>query len=122
MLQDMLKEKMNSMRTGSADDILTALGLERRRSQLDMIGSVAVIFGAGVLLGAAAGMLMAPKSGRALRQEIKNKASDLAETIGEKAESATQGVRSALSMDDAEKAKSLSQGKREENANTHRRA
>lgn len=121
MLQDMLKEKMNSMRGASADDILTALGLERRRTPLDVIGSIAIVFTTGLVIGAAAGMLMAPKSGRALRQELKSKASDLADTIGEKAETATHELRSALSMDDNDKAKHQ-QGKREENANTHRRA
>lgn len=120
MLQDILKDKVHSMKTTNGDDLLAALGLERRRSSVQIIGSCAAIFGTGMILGAGIALLVAPKTGRALRQEIKTKASDYAERIGDKADEATSELRSALSLgslEQSDKQKALQQdGKREPNA------
>jgi hypothetical protein len=116
MLQDMLKDRVNSMKTTSSEDLLAALGLERRRSSVAVVGSYAALLATGMILGAGIALLMAPKSGRALRQEIRIKASDFADRIGERAGEATSEVRSALSLDDGHGQKAPLDGKREENA------
>jgi hypothetical protein len=113
MLQDMLKDKMTSMKSASAEDLLAALGLERRRSVFEILGTHAAILMTGLILGAGIALLLAPKSGRALRQEIKTKASDLADRIGEKAGEATSEIRSVLSPAEDGKPKTQ-QGKRED--------
>jgi gas vesicle protein len=116
MLQDMLKDKMSSVRAGSAEEILAMLGLERRRSSIEMLVSAGALVAGGMIVGAGLGLLLAPKTGRALRREIKDKASDLVERIGDKAEEATHELRGALSHEEADKAKPNNQAKREENA------
>lgn len=52
------------------DDLLRLAGLERRRSAASQIGPALGIFGAGLLLGAGLGLLLAPRSGHELRHEI----------------------------------------------------
>lgn len=118
MLQDMLKDKMSSVRSGSAEEILAMLGLERRRSSIEMLVSAGALVAGGMIVGAGLGLLLAPKPGRALRRQLKDKASDLVERIGDKAEEATHELRGALSLEDGEKAKPNAQGKRDENART----
>jgi hypothetical protein len=118
MLQDMLKDKMSSMRGPSAEDILAALGLERRRSSIEILASAGALVAGGMIVGAGLGLLLAPKPGRVLRRELKDKASDLVERIGDKAEEATHELRGALSLEEGEKVKPNSQSKREENART----
>jgi hypothetical protein len=92
MLQDMLKDKWSDVRSASADDLLAALGLERRRSPIAMIGSTTAVLAAGMIVGAGAALLFAPKSGRALRNDLRVRASDMRERLTEKAEE----IRSAL--------------------------
>jgi len=56
------------------NDILEALGFEQRSNWLPIALSG---FGVGCLVGAAVAMLLAPKSGRELRQDIVDKSRDL---------------------------------------------
>jgi hypothetical protein len=51
----------------SRDDILDALGLERSGS---WIGPAGAAFGIGLLVGAAAALILAPKSGEELRGDL----------------------------------------------------
>lgn len=63
----------------SAEDLIHALGLHARRSSgSDMLPSVA-LFGAGLLVGAGLALLFAPTSGRELREELGERASELRE-------------------------------------------
>jgi len=68
----------------AADDIIRALGLQglqRRNSGTDMVPSLA-LFGAGLLVGAGLALLLAPTSGRELREEITERASELRDRVG----------------------------------------
>lgn len=81
MIQDTVKHRFDSMRGFGTDDVLAALGLERRRSGLDIVLPAAGMFIAGVMVGASAAFLLAPKSGRETRRELKGRATDLSRRI-----------------------------------------
>lgn len=55
------------------DDILAAFGLETRKQVYDYMLPALGIFGAGLLVGASLGLLLAPKPGKELRADIKSK-------------------------------------------------
>ncbi len=64
-------EKVNDdIRSFSAEDILGALGLEKRRSPAEKMLPMIGIFGAGLLVGAGVALLLSPKSGREVRDAI----------------------------------------------------
>ena len=54
----------------SRDQMAEALGLHRQHTTGDMIVPALAIFGAGLLVGAGLGLLLAPKSGAELRSDI----------------------------------------------------
>lgn len=53
------------------DDILKSLGLEVRRSSTDFVLPALGVFGAGLIVGAGIGLLLAPKAGADLRSDIR---------------------------------------------------
>ena len=98
----MIQDKLRSISNVTADDMLRALGLQKRRTLLDQlipaIGYVAV----GVIVGTSVGLLVAPKSGRETRRDISAKANKLKNELGAKAEQAYEEVRSHLPGFDSE--------------------
>ena len=62
--------KLSDISDLSKDDILSALGLSAKRSTSERWLESAGIFGVGLLLGAGAALLLAPKSGRGLREDL----------------------------------------------------
>lgn len=52
------------------DDLLAPVGLERRRSALDKVLPAIGYVGLGTVIGAGAALLLAPSSGRELRQRV----------------------------------------------------
>lgn len=66
MISNMFKN-MVEMR---ADDLLCALGLERRRHTMDHLFTATTYFLAGAIVGGCAALLLAPTSGRALRNRL----------------------------------------------------
>lgn len=66
----------------AAEDIIRALGLHatRRQSGGDIMPGVA-LFGAGLLVGAGLALLLAPTSGRELREEIVDRAGELRDKV-----------------------------------------
>lgn len=72
----------------STEEIIRALGLQTRRSHgSDVVPSVA-LFGAGLLVGAGLALLFAPTSGRELREELGERASELKDRASSAVESA----------------------------------
>ena len=64
-------EKVNDeVRGFNPEDILTAMGLEKRRSSAEKMLPMIGIFGAGLLVGAGVAMLLSPKTGREVREAI----------------------------------------------------
>ena len=66
-----------------ADDLLDAMGLQRKTSVGEQILMTVGIFGAGLLVGAGLGILFAPKSGRELRSDIGNRVGDVTQRARE---------------------------------------
>jgi len=69
--------KLRDIRDVSKEDILGALGLESKATTGEwLIGSIG-LFGLGIVVGAAAALAFAPKSGRELRQDLTQKVGSL---------------------------------------------
>jgi hypothetical protein len=67
----------------AAEDIVRALGLQQyypSRRNNEMVPSLA-LFGAGVLVGAGLALLLAPTTGRELREEITERATELRDRV-----------------------------------------
>jgi hypothetical protein len=62
--------KLNDIRELSKDDVLAALGLASKPTSSERLLGALGIFGVGLLVGAGAALLLAPKSGRALREDL----------------------------------------------------
>lgn len=62
--------KLNDLREFSKDDVLAALGLTSKPSTSERLLGGLSIFGVGLLVGAGAALLLAPKSGEALRADL----------------------------------------------------
>ena len=77
MIQETVRDRIDSLRGRGTDDVLAALGLERRRTPIDIMVPAAGVFFAGVVFGAGVALLMAPKPGRETRRQLRDKASDL---------------------------------------------
>src|SRR4051812_35445175 len=95
MIGAAMRDGLNSLQTLSSDDILAALGLEKRRSPVTgvILPSVA-LFAAGAVVGAAAAMLLAPKTGEALRRDLTNGAKDIGQRLGTTAQAVQDYVGS----------------------------
>jgi gas vesicle protein len=61
---------LNDFRNITKDDILGALGLETRRTTGDQLLSGLLMMGIGLAAGIGIGMLLAPKSGSELRNDL----------------------------------------------------
>ena len=53
-----------------SDDVLEAIGLQRRTSVMSEIWSAVGFFAAGALVGAGVGLFFAPKPGELLREDV----------------------------------------------------
>jgi len=73
---------IKKLRDLDKDDLLNLIGLETRRTVADWILPTLGIFGVGVLVGAGIGMLLAPKPGRELREDLRNRLQGAADDIG----------------------------------------
>jgi gas vesicle protein len=62
--------KINDLRDFSKDDVLAALGLTSKPSTSDRLLGALGVFGVGLLVGAGVALLLAPKSGEALRADL----------------------------------------------------
>ena len=101
MIQDKVKEGFDTMRSSMGrDEILAALGLERKRTILEAILPAAGVFVAGLLVGTSVALLITPKSGRELRSNLKSKANELGHRLGTTASKAADSMRHSLEGDD----------------------
>ena len=57
------------------DDILEMVGLESRRSSAERMMPSLALFGAGILLGVGLGLMLAPKPGSELREDLRERLS-----------------------------------------------
>lgn len=63
------------------DELLNKIGLEMKPTATDVIMPSLAVFGAGLLAGAVIGLLVAPRPGRELRQELSRKLQDAPEAL-----------------------------------------
>ncbi len=68
----MLKSLRN-LKDIEKDDVLELMGLQSRRSAADYVLPTIGVFSLGLLVGAGLGLLLAPKSGRELRDDLRTK-------------------------------------------------
>jgi cell division septum initiation protein DivIVA len=94
MLDEFIKARSRAVRDFSTDDILSALGLQRQTTTIDAAIPTALAFVAGVAAGAGVALLLAPKSGREVRQDISNKATELTSKLQATANELTSKLQS----------------------------
>jgi len=97
MMRLAMRDGLNSLQNLSGDDILAAIGLERRRAVSDALIPSLALFTAGALVGAAAAVLLTPKTGQQLRRELTDGARDLSQKITSTAQEYASAVRPAQS-------------------------
>jgi hypothetical protein len=90
-----VRDGLSSLQSFSGDDILAALGLEKRRSYSSASALVPplAIFTAGALVGAAAAVLLTPKTGPQMRRELSDGARDLQQKLSSTAQEYTGQLR-----------------------------
>jgi hypothetical protein len=64
---------LNEMKKLDKDDLLELIGLETRKGPTDWLLPALGAFSVGMLVGAGLGLLMAPKPGRELRSDLRNR-------------------------------------------------
>jgi hypothetical protein len=104
MWDQILKSRARSMRDFSTDDILSALGLQRQRTAFDAALPTTLAFVAGAAAGAGIALLLAPKTGREMRQDISNKASELTKSLSSTASELAEDARAALPLSEERRA------------------
>ncbi|MFW6051312.1 MAG: YtxH domain-containing protein [Myxococcota bacterium] len=70
-------EVARALKEVSADDLLGRIGLERRRTALQEMAPWAGGFGAGLMVGGALGLLLAPMKGAELREWLQTEGKKL---------------------------------------------
>ena len=80
------------------DDMLDAMGLQRRRSSFGFVLPMAglVIFGA--ILGASAGLMLAPSSGRRLRRDVTERLDQLRERMKQEKQKKQNSAANAVAQ------------------------
>lgn len=71
------------------DALLDLMGLESKTSTVGWIGGTLGVFGVGLLVGAGVALMLAPKSGRELRGDIRGRWNANAEAGGDSASGPT---------------------------------
>lgn len=61
---------LDAMKHLEKDDFLNLLGLETRRNAVDYLVPALALFGVGVVVGTGIGLLVAPRPGRELREDL----------------------------------------------------
>lgn len=79
---------MKDLKKMDRDDLLALVGLERK-SSADWIVPTLSALGVGLLVGAGLGLLLAPKAGRELREDLTQKLQGTADSLA----SASNGMR-----------------------------
>lgn len=64
---------MWSKKDFNREHLLDMVGLERRHSTAERVGGIIALVGAGVLVGLGLGVLFAPRTGKELRGELKER-------------------------------------------------
>ena len=68
-----LRKNLPNLPDVDKDELLEMIGLESRRSSAERMMPGLALFGAGVLLGVGLGLMLAPKPGRELRGDLRDR-------------------------------------------------
>jgi len=71
------RSSVHSRYDQSLESLLDRMGLEQKRSTMEVVLPALGIFGAGIAVGAALGILFAPKRGDELRGDLRHRLGDL---------------------------------------------
>jgi hypothetical protein len=83
----------NDLRKMDKDDLLNLIGLETRKGPTDYLLPALGAFTAGVLLGVGVGLMLAPKPGNELRNDLRSRIQG-----GQESLTSTGATRSAESV------------------------
>lgn len=72
---------LDKMKSLDKDDVLQLLGLETRRTNMETLLPGLAILGLGLLVGTGIGLLVAPRPGRELRDDLAKRIQDMPETM-----------------------------------------
>jgi hypothetical protein len=64
---------LKALRNMDKDDVLNLVGLESRRTMADAVVPTLTAFSVGVLVGVGVGLLLAPKPGAELREDLRSR-------------------------------------------------
>lgn len=86
---------LDKMKSLDKDDVLQLLGLETRRTNMETILPSLAILGLGLLVGTGIGLLVAPRPGRELRDDLAKRIQDMPETMSALPKRATDAMHRA---------------------------
>ncbi len=66
-------KQLKGLKDIDKDDLLDYLGLQSKPTVVESVFPAVAIFGVGVLIGAGLGLMLAPKSGVALRDDLRTR-------------------------------------------------
>lgn len=72
-----LNDSMSNKYESSVNALLNRMGLEHKRSTMEIMLPAIGIFGAGIAVGAALGVLFAPKRGSEIRSDLRDQVGQL---------------------------------------------
>jgi hypothetical protein len=85
--------KLNDIKNLSKDDILSALGLQEKPSGLGSVMGPLGLLGLGLIVGAGAALMIAPRPGRQLRKELSERLNGTARRLADSAREGLASVR-----------------------------
>jgi gas vesicle protein len=91
-----VKKKLMWLADVAGDDILDAVGLQRKHSAAATLLPIVGVFGMGMIVGGGLALVFAPKKGDELRRDIKDKANEIKDRLASQATEVVQDVKGAL--------------------------
>jgi len=86
---------LEKMKTLDKDDFLNLLGMETKRTSVDYLVPGLALLGVGLLVGAGIGLLVAPRPGRELREDIARRLAEAPEAMGRLPQRANEAIHHA---------------------------
>jgi hypothetical protein len=85
--------KLNDIRNFSKEDVLASLGLQTRPTALGSVAGALGLLGLGLIVGAGAALMIAPRPGKQLRKELGDRLNGTARRLADSAREGLGSVR-----------------------------